>query len=157
MAGVAGLSEWVATQIRDCRPGGAVPPRMAIGSLLRQLRALRGGDEGGVLFGKHLHAEPGDETLATIQAEIVDALVAWRDVGRESGDKLLLVQLSDRGRELRVDQLVLAERYPLMCDPLGARDGLDAAWMGRLQRLDQAAIRHSGTSPTDCWGATETG
>jgi len=109
----------------------------AVQELVNALAVLRGKKQG-QLFG--LEASYLDEESAPeLEAAILAALRDWRAHFATDGDVVSLTALDKVGRAYDVRELMVNERFPLRCDPLGTRDKLPAPWITRLERLEEIA------------------
>ena len=127
-------TDWVLGQIAANRLANAGMPRMAYETLAKSLVAAYGG---GQLFGMGLGSV---DDLPRIRAELVAALVEYK-AHYEAKDMLSwLFELDGFARRFAIAELRLTKRWPLRCDPLGARDALSDAWKKRLARLDTGQL-----------------
>ena len=131
------VTEWAIARVAENEPTSGPAAGRRIQELVDALRAARTG--GGQIFGM------GASSLETegrprVEAAILDQLIRWKEHHVSEGDTPSLLDLDRIGRALDVPELVMTGRPKLLCAPdgvLGSREGLDAAWVARLERLDE--------------------
>lgn len=136
-------SEWALAQIEGNKLAQAGEPRMAYEELAKSLVAVCGGS--GQLFGLGLGNFDAD-ALPAIRGAIVCALCEYKAHYEAEAMLSWLFELDGIAKRFAIDELRLTKRFPLRCDPLGARDGLSTPWQTRLGRLDAAC---AGTARLD--------
>lgn len=136
-------SEWALAQVENNKLANAGEPRMAYEVLRKSLIAVCGG--GGQLFGLGLGSFDAD-ALPKFKVAIIAALREYK--AHYEAEEMLswLFELDGLANRFAIDELRLNKRFPLRCDPLGARDALAEPWQARLARLD--AVR-AGTARLD--------
>ena len=140
---MASYSEWALAKIEDNKLAKTSEPRMAYEELAKSLVAVCGG--AGQLFGLGLGSFDAD-TLPQVKAALVAALCEYK--AHYEAEEMLswLFELDGIAKRFAIDELRLTKRFPLRCDPLGARDALAAPWQARLARLDAVRV---GTARLD--------
>lgn len=128
-------TRWALEQIADRAPGRAEMVAPSVQGLVDAVRALRATGPG-QLFGLSIDRLE-DEGRPEVEAAALATLIRWKHHFEAESDSVSLQALDEVGAALALPDL-RAGRFPLLCDPLGSRDGLSAAWRLRLARLDEA-------------------
>jgi hypothetical protein len=134
-AEVPKMTAWALEQVKTKAPGQEMA-QSKVEALVYTLSALRGAP-GAQVFGMAA-TQIEDAGKPRLEAAVIECLVAWKKHYDEKKDDWALIQFDDLGKKFDLSPLKLTYRLPLKCDPLGTRDGLDAAWLARLDKLEEA-------------------
>jgi hypothetical protein len=134
-AEVPKMTAWALEQVKANAPSHEMA-QSKVEALLYTLKALRGAP-GAQVFGMAA-SQIEDAGKARLEAAVIESFVAWKKYYDEKKDYWALLQFDDVGKKFDLAPLKLTYRLPLQCDPLGTRDGLDPAWLARLDKLEEA-------------------
>jgi hypothetical protein len=140
------FTDWALEQVKTRLPDCGMAPDIALHGLLDALQAVRGGAAAQV-FGMDA-AKIERRGVKKLEEAIVRGLTSWRRHFAAEDDRPALLELDAVGRAMKLDALLVHERFALLCDPLGDAVSLTAEWKERIELL-RAAVAGNRTLNVD--------